>query len=133
MEFLLKGIPKRASSVEEAISIIYQAGCGLEAAHNVEFNYTDHTGKTQKVKGVAHRDIKPDNLRISIDGKVKVTDWGLAAIRSSEVTRLSRTGMIMGTPMYMSPEQIMGDKVDPKTDVFSLGLVFYELLTGRLP
>jgi tetratricopeptide (TPR) repeat protein len=132
MEYLPKGVPKK-TSLKEAVNIIYQAGCGLEAAHSVEFDYVDHTGKKYRVKGVTHRDIKPENLRIGVDGKVKVTDWGLAAIRSSEVTRLSRTGMIVGTPMYMSPEQIMGDKVDPKTDVFSLGLVFYELLTGTLP
>ncbi|MEM4264013.1 MAG: protein kinase [Candidatus Woesearchaeota archaeon] len=132
MEFLPKGIPAKAD-LEEAIRIIYQAGCGLEAAHNAEFEYVGHDGKKQQVRGIAHRDIKPDNLRIAADGTVKVTDWGLAAIEEGEVTRLTKTGTIMGTPMYMSPEQITGEKADTRTDVFSLGLVFYKLLTGKLP
>jgi|GEM_PF-871553 len=82
-------------------------------------------------KGIVHRDIKPDNLLISEDGLVKVSDFGLAVFEGA--TSLTRQGMVVGTPAYMSPEQAAGKRIDKNSDLFSLGIVFFELLTGVNP
>jgi tRNA A-37 threonylcarbamoyl transferase component Bud32 len=81
-------------------------------------------------RGIVHRDIKPANIMILKNGTVKVTDFGIARATATSKTR---TGVIKGTPYYMSPEQISGMKVDGRSDIFSLGVVFYQLLTGELP
>ena len=101
---------------QEAVSIIQQVCRGLEAAHT---------------ESVVHRDLKPQNIMVDANGRVWVMDFGLA--RSMETAGLTRTGALMGTPDYMSPEQARGEKVDARSDLFSLGIIFYELLTGRLP
>ena len=101
---------------EEAVPIIQQVCRGLEAAHT---------------EGVVHRDLKPQNIMVDAAGRVWVMDFGLA--RSMETAGITRTGALMGTPDYMSPEQARGEKVDARSDLFSLGIIFYELLTGRLP
>ena len=80
--------------------------------------------------GVIHRGIKPGNVILLKDGGIKVTDFALAKALSSFRTR---AGVILGTPDYMSPEQIMGQKIDSRSDIFSLGVLFYQLLTGELP
>ncbi len=82
-------------------------------------------------KGILHRDIKPSNIILKKDGQVKLTDFGLA--RSFNIERLTIEGEIIGTPAYMSPEQISGRPVDHRSDIFSLGVVAYELLTGENP
>jgi len=81
-------------------------------------------------QGVIHRDIKPANIMLLHNGNIKVTDFGIAKAMSSTRTK---TGVILGTPNYMSPEQIMGHKIDARTDIFSLGVLFFQLLTGKLP
>jgi len=100
----------------EAIDIVSQVASGLAKAHD---------------SGIVHRDIKPGNILTTTDGLAKVVDFGLAKL--SGATRVTRTGTTVGTVAYMSPEQARGDEVDPSSDVFSLGVVLYELLTGRLP
>ena len=101
---------------QDAVDIITQTARGLEAAHNVS---------------VIHRDLKPQNIMVDGQGGVWVMDFGLA--RSLETAGMTRTGALMGTPDYMSPEQARADKADARSDLFTLGIIFYELLTGKLP
>jgi eukaryotic-like serine/threonine-protein kinase len=81
-------------------------------------------------RGIVHRDIKPANIRIDDEGKARIMDFGVAHLSSSNMTK---SGVMLGTPSYMAPEQIVGGKVGPQTDVFSVGAVLYELLTGTRP
>jgi serine/threonine protein kinase len=84
-------------------------------------------------QGVVHRDVKPNNVMIARDGSVRLLDFGLARGAGIDVTTLTRTGTILGTPGYMSPEQFDATGVDERSDLYSLGVVLYETLTGRLP
>jgi serine/threonine protein kinase/tetratricopeptide (TPR) repeat protein len=103
-------------SVRKAIDIILQAAEALEAAHN---------------KGILHRDIKSANIMVSMEGRVKVMDFGLAHL--GERSELTRSGTTLGTLSYSCPEHLTGKTVDQRSEVWSLGVVFYELLTGQLP
>ena len=103
-------------SVSEAISIAYQICSALEAAHR---------------RGIAHLDIKPSNILISRDGKVKVADFGIARILGESYEE--DEGYILGTEEYMAPEVLEGETMDSLSDIFSVGLVMYEMLTGNLP
>jgi serine/threonine protein kinase/tetratricopeptide (TPR) repeat protein len=100
----------------EVVPIFQQICRGLEAAH---------------VEGVVHRDLKPQNVMVDEAGRVWLMDFGLA--RSMELAGLTRTGVLMGTPDYMSPEQARAEKVDARSDLFSLGIIVYEMLIGELP
>jgi len=84
-------------------------------------------------KGVVHRDIKPSNIVVQTNGKIKITDFGIAHIEDASATLQTKAGDIMGTPAYMSPEQVMGNPVDGRSDLFSLGAILYELSTGIRP
>jgi serine/threonine-protein kinase len=121
MEYLegesLEGFARKDNlmPIRQGIDVAAQVCDALAYAHN---------------HGIVHRDIKPANIMILKNGLVKVTDFGIARATASSKTR---TGVIKGTPYYMSPEQISGMKVDGRSDIFSLGIVFYQLLTGELP
>jgi serine/threonine-protein kinase len=80
---------------------------------------------------IVHRDIKPSNVMVVRDGHVKITDFGIARMASSAVQ--TQTGMVLGSPKYMSPEQVMGKAIDQRSDIFSLGVMLYEMLTGQAP
>jgi serine/threonine-protein kinase len=84
-------------------------------------------------RGVLHRDVKPGNILVGADGRVKVTDFGIGKFTGATTSELTRTGHMVGSPAYMSPEQVRGEKLDGRSDLFSLGIVLYELLTGVRP
>jgi serine/threonine protein kinase len=113
----LKELIKSGSplTMEQILTIMEQIADGLSFAHS---------------KGVIHRDLKPANIHVSKNGQVKILDFGLVHEATSDMTK---TGQVMGTPNYMSPEQVQGLRVDPRSDIFSLGAVFYELLTRKKP
>src|SRR5262249_27800718 len=119
---LLTGLPlaahlktPTAESLETKIDLMMQVCEGLQVAHG---------------KGVVHRDIKPSHLFVQHDGSVKILDFGAARLASSNLTK---SGFLVGTPEYMSPEQAQGKTVDARSDVFSAAGVFYFILTGRGP
>ncbi len=105
-----------SSSIDEIVEVALQIGKGLDAAHR---------------KDVVHRDMKSDNIMVNDEGVVKIMDFGLAKLKG--VTKLTREGTTVGTLRYMSPEQVLGRSVDRRSDIFSMGVVLYEMITGRLP
>lgn len=111
-------------SLQELLSIVAQVAEALSAAHQA---------------GIVHRDIKPDNVMVRPDGYVKVLDFGLvkltegASVKTSQEMAKTQLGVAMGTLAYMSPEQATGEPIDHRTDIWSLGVVFYELVTGKRP
>jgi eukaryotic-like serine/threonine-protein kinase len=103
-------------SFEECADIMSQTCTALDAAHS---------------EGVVHRDLKPQNIMVDKHGRVIVMDFGIA--RTVEQGGMTNTGALIGTPDYMSPEQVMGEKVDVRSDLFTMGIIFYQLLVGQLP
>jgi serine/threonine-protein kinase len=104
-----------ALPLPECLSVVTQVASALAFAHR---------------QGIVHRDIKPDNILLDKDGRAVVTDFGAARLQDSELTR---TGEVLGTPYYMSPEQVLGEPLDGRSDLFSLGVIFYLMATGRRP
>jgi serine/threonine protein kinase len=114
LDYLLS--QEQAISREQMLSVLGQTSAALDYAHS---------------KGIVHRDIKPANIMIAADGSTKVTDFGIAKVSTNE--HLTITGTIVGTPHYMSPEQVQGQEVDGRSDQFSLAVIVYEMLTGEKP
>src|SRR5262249_7111701 len=83
--------------------------------------------------GIVHRDLKPANVLINDDALLKIVDFGVAAAQREGDTQLTRTGYVIGSPKYMAPEQILGRKVDDRADIYALGVIMYEMLTGIPP
>ena len=108
---------KRTLSISDILFIGAQVSSGLQAAHS---------------QGLVHRDIKPGNIMITPEGKVKVTDFGIVSLQNEE-SDITKTGSILGTASYISPEQAQGKPVSKESDLYSLGTVLYELITGRPP
>ena len=110
----MDGTPR---SVPFALRIVREIATALNYAHS---------------KGFVHRDVKPDNILLREDGSSALTDFGIARA-SDSATHMTRTGTVIGTPHYMSPEQARGRQLDGRADLYSLGIVLYELLVGRVP
>jgi eukaryotic-like serine/threonine-protein kinase len=115
-EDLDKRIARKPIEVQDALDIALGVAQGLQEAHE---------------KGIVHRDIKPSNIKITLNGVAKVMDFGLAKLADS--SGITKTGMTIGTAAYMSPEQTLGQPVDHRTDIWSLGVVTYQMLSGKLP
>lgn len=108
--------PGRPLPIAQALSIAAQVAEGLAYAHE---------------RGIVHRDVKPPNIMVTPAGGVKIADFGIARMRASE--SLTQTGMMLGSPKYMSPEHVLGKRADQRGDIFSLGIILYEMLTGSAP
>src|SRR3989440_9197180 len=124
-ETLRQRMTKSQMKIAEVLDVAAQVAWALSAAHQA---------------GIAHRDIKPRNIMLRPDGVVKVLDFGLAKLTEQKGDDLeaatlvhTKQGIVMGTAHYMSPEQARGQKMDARTDIFSLGVVLYEMVTGRVP
>jgi HEAT repeat protein len=104
--------------IPKAVSFAMDIATGMTVAHQA---------------GIVHRDLKPANILINDEGLLKIVDFGVAAARSSGDTQLTKTGYVIGSPKYMAPEQILGKKVDEKADIYSVGVILYEMLTGVPP
>ena len=102
--------------IEEVLDYARQAAEGLAHAHR---------------RGIIHRDLKTNNLMLTEEGRLKITDFGIAKL--SQFGGSTAPGILIGTPRYMSPEQAHGRELDSRSDIFSLGVVLFELMTGRLP
>jgi serine/threonine-protein kinase len=83
--------------------------------------------------GIVHRDLKPANVLINQEGLLKIVDFGVAAAQREGDTQLTKTGYVIGSPKYMAPEQILGKKVDERADIYALGIILYEMVTGVPP
>ena len=123
MEFLpdsstLRHKIKAGVDSQYALSIVRQVATALKAAHD---------------KNIVHRDIKPDNIMFRADGSVVLMDFGVARSVDSAATQVTQAGLIIGTPQYISPEQAQGKNIGTYSDIYSLGIVFYEMLTGKVP
>src|SRR2546430_15219805 len=106
-------------AIDRAVIITHDIALGLGAAHR---------------RGIVHRDVKPQNILVGRDGSIKLTDFGIASVyKDINAERLTTTGMTLGTVQYYAPEQAQGEIVNPAADVYALGIVMYEMLTGRPP
>ncbi|ETW93407.1 MAG: hypothetical protein ETSY1_39400 [Candidatus Entotheonella factor] len=109
---------ERPINIKRGIKIIFDVCRGISVAHQLN---------------IVHRDLKPLNILINDQSMVKVVDFGVAAVTNNSGTRLTRVGTLLGTPAYVAPEQVRSRAIDARTDIYSLGVVMYEVFTGRPP
>jgi len=121
---LLQGEPLNALLEKKKFSPEEITNLGIQVAETLDYAHQ---------KGIVHRDIKPSNILVQPDGQIKITDFGIAHIEDPEASIQTQAGEILGTPAYMSPEQVRGQPADGRSDLFSLGIILYELSTGRRP
>ena len=122
MEFLEGDELRKLLQARDPIPLSRALDIGAQVAEGLQYAHE---------RQIIHRDIKPANIMVLHDGLVKITDFGIARMRNNEVKTM--TGMILGSPKYMSPEQVSGKRADTRSDIFSLGVVIYEMLTGTSP
>jgi serine/threonine-protein kinase len=123
MEFL-EGTPLNNVIQEKSLTIDEIVNIGVQVAETVDYAHQ---------KGIVHRDIKPSNILRMPNGQIKISDFGIAHIEDPSAAQLTQAGEILGTPAYMSPEQVVGRPVDGRSDLYSLGVILYELSTGKRP
>lgn len=111
-------IKGRTLPVADAVEMCLQVADALGYAHS---------------RGITHRDIKPSNIILTPDNRIKLTDFGIARIEDPDAAQQTQAGDILGTPVYMAPEQVMGQKADGRTDLYALGVIAYEMVTGKRP
>jgi serine/threonine-protein kinase len=111
-------IGDKAMQLGKAVRLAMDIATGMSVAH---------------ASGIIHRDLKPANVLIDDTGLVKIVDFGVAAAQAAGDTQLTKTGYVIGSPKYMAPEQILGKKVDERADIYSLGVMLYEMVTGDPP
>ena len=111
-------IKDRTVPVDETVGMCVQVAEALEYAHR---------------QGITHRDIKPSNIILTSDNRIKLTDFGIARIEDPDAAQQTQAGDILGTPVYMAPEQVMGQKADGRTDLYALGVIAYEMVVGKRP
>jgi serine/threonine protein kinase len=121
---ILRGSSLKDIMREKALNHNEIVHIGVQVAEALDFAHR---------KGIVHRDIKPSNIIIDPDGNAKITDFGIARIEDPTITQQTIPGEILGTPLYMSPEQVMGKPVDGRSDLYSLGVILYEMTTGTSP
>ncbi len=119
-------------TVKSKLRQLYSSGSSLAIAEIVDYGLHTAEGLAHSHRhGIVHRDIKTENLMLSDEGNIKITDFGLAKLKGAE--GVTRVGTTVGTAAYMSPEQFRGEEIDRRSDIFSFGIVLYELTTGKLP
>ena len=123
MEYL-EGSPLNEAMEERTPTVPDIIAVGVSVAETLDYAHR---------KGIVHRDVKPSNIIVLPDGQVKLTDFGIAHIEDPEAAQQTQAGTILGTPAYMSPEQVLGHAVDGRSDLFSLGVILYEMATGERP